>query len=48
MSIIDKIKAILKDLQKRKITGKIRLELNLNQGKVSRIYEVSETRMEVK
>lgn len=48
MSIFEKLKLILADLENRKLTGKFLLELNLNEGKVSRIYEVSETRTEIK
>jgi len=39
-NVIYRLKLILESLEKEKITGKILLELNFNQGKVGRIYRV--------
>ncbi len=47
-TIVDKLKTILEAIERRKHTGKLLLEINLNQGKISRIYEVSEKRIELK
>ena len=47
LKILEKIKKILEQIEQKKLTGRTLIELNCNQGKVSRIYQVNEKRIEL-
>ena len=47
LKALEKIQKILALIEEEKRTGRTLLELNCNQGKISRIYQVDEKRIEL-